>query len=287
MRLSSLKRVSHETESGNRVENAEDRLSEFSGWCPKASLLAERDSDLYRVLARSKLKRSVSAIALVLIASVLAVVVVSMPSTPAVARALKAGDWAEYTATEYSDGWGNMMDTYRVDVINVQTPNVTYKVTLKWFNVAYHNTWDDSKTLAVNLDAGGRDALFIVPAGLNPGDAFSDPILNRVTVSSAPKIGDRTVVHALLSARGFYKVEALIDYRWDVATGMLMEADSPYFSLKLSKTSLWQPSPIGYYIAASVALVATSIVLYKRDRVKALLNRLNKKAEASIRNSEA
>ena len=181
---------------------------------------------------------------------------------------VREGDWVEYSIQYTGSPPTDYPVWMRVEVLNVQATNITLEATRELINgtTATHS-------LTVNLETGAPD-LFIVPADLGEDDTFSHIDIGDITVAGvqdAPYAGvNRTIVVAVV-------IQIL--FRWDRATGVLLEAtqSSSEFTqhLKLDKTKMWQAQPLGlpidstiFYalIIAAVGVVAVVVffVLYRK-----------------------
>ncbi len=194
---------------------------------------------------------------------------------------VKAGDWAEYTLS----GAGALSYVYkeRIEVLEVQELNVMYRfISFHSYPYPISITWNETEIITANLNEGTDKTLFIIPAGLTPGDALSDPILGNITVSAAENVNGRMalkadLINAPLNGRG-YVGENYQKFTWDKNTGLLIQATSIVgvnrliSYLNLSNTNIWQaqtsPPLFLYMIIASIVIVSATVCVFVWSRIR-------------------
>jgi hypothetical protein len=144
----------------------------------------------------------------------------------------------------------------RVEVLNVQGTNITLEATRELINgtTATHS-------LTVNLETGAPD-LFIVPADLEDSDTFFHEDIGNITI-----VGVQDVPYAGLKRTIVIAAVVQILFRWDRATGVLVEAtqSASEFTqhLKIDKTNMWQAQTFGLPIDSTLlyALIIAAVCI--------------------------
>ena len=169
---------------------------------------------------------------------------------------VRQGAWVEYSI-EYTGSPPTDYPTWmRVEVLNVQGTNITLEATRELINGT-----TSTHSFTANLETGAPD-LFIIPADLGDSDTFSHADIGNITVAGVqdvPYAGvKRTIVVAVV-------IQML--FRWDRATGVLVEAtqSASEFTqhLKLDKTNMWQVQSLGLPIDSTgfYALIIAAVCI--------------------------
>jgi len=189
---------------------------------------------------------------------VLLVFSVFVSSAVCVEVGVKAGDWAEYSVGYSGSPPEYYPQQIRIEVLDVQATNVTLSVERVLINgtVDVHNVTGD-------VAFGMRD-LFIIPANISAGDSFFQVVVGGVPVAEIEDVpyagAERSILLGMVSQ---------ISFRWDKATGILVEAvqESSNFTQRLliTETNMWQsePSepPSGPRLDAATAAVVVVLVV--------------------------
>jgi hypothetical protein len=185
---------------------------------------------------------------------------------------VKKGDWIEYEVTTTgAPEEGHDVTWARMEILNVQGKEITVNVTTKAANGTF-----SSGIMTLNPEKGRVGVWFIIPANLNPGDAFFDASVGRnVTIEGSEQRtiagATRTVTHATTPER----IKS-----WDKATGVFVESVDtlPNYTLNAiaDKTNLWSAQAPEtdltlLYVAgagAAVIVVAVAVIAIARRRKK-------------------
>jgi hypothetical protein len=151
---------------------------------------------------------------------------------------VQAGDWIEYNVSSTgAPNQGHDVELARMEVTQVQAPNVTVEITSN-----YTDGTSETTTATLNLETGHLIDDFIIPAGLNVGDSFPDENYGNVTITGSEVLtvagAERTVLTATLGNNS---------YVWDQETGVSVEgntttADYSIYSVA-SSTNMWTAAP--------------------------------------------
>lgn len=199
----------------------------------------------------------------------LMVVVAPFAALAALSVGVKQDDWAEYdvafTGTPMID---HDVEWARMEVNDVEgvSVNVTF------FSLLSNGTVIDA-TESLDFESGQLIDYFIIPAGLEKGDAFYSNMDGNITIE---KVETRTYAGAARTVISGTTPETL--WFWDQATGVLVEARSVYpnFTLTtvMNKTGLWEPQifgfdpPVFYGLVAGVVVVIGVIAVFVLRRKK-------------------
>jgi hypothetical protein len=147
---------------------------------------------------------------------------------------VKAGDWIEYTVSSTgAPNQGHDVEWARMEVTQVQAPNVTVEITSN-----YTDGTSETTTSTLNLETGHLIDDFIIPARLKVGDSFPDENYGNVTITGSKVLSvagaERTVLTATLGNNS---------YVWDQETGVNVQgntttADYSIYSVA-SSTNMW------------------------------------------------
>jgi ribosomal protein L14 len=199
-------------------------------------------------------------VALLMFCAVAVMFAVPVAAAAEVTVGVKQGDWVEYNI-EYTGSPPTDYPTWmRVEVLDVQGTNITLEATRELINgtTATHS-------FTANLETGAPD-LFIVPADLEDSDTFSHADIGNITVAGVQDVPYAGVKRTIVIA-----VVIQILFRWDRATGVLVEAtqSASEFTqhLKLDKTNMWQAQPLGlpidstsFYVLIIAALCIVAVL---------------------------
>ncbi len=201
-------------------------------------------------------------LALLLIWVIVLTVIVPVAGLAEVSVGVKEGDWMEYEI-EYTgsppEGYPSWL---RVDVISVQGTSIDVLATRELVNGT-----TGSHSVTVDLETGVPD-LVLIPANLDDGDEFYHEVVGNITIID---VQDATYAGAKRTILLAPVTQVL--YRWDRATGVLLEAtqSSTGFTqhLLLDKTNMWGPQsselPFDstvFYTLILVAVVVVAVVVF-------------------------
>ncbi|HMK94499.1 MAG TPA: hypothetical protein VK536_03765 [Candidatus Limnocylindrales bacterium] len=180
---------------------------------------------------------------------------------------VKKGDWIEYQVKVI----GNPPPRYNVtwasiNVTSVQGENLGLYILTKFTNGSLL-----IENVTVNLVTRPGDS-FVIPSGLNPGEAFYNQFLGgNVTISGVVHrtvLGEeRTLVQGATNVTAYY---------WDRQTGILVQAKtvepigsntgfgiSKGFTVytKAIGTNIWQPQILGLNLNVFYAIIVAAVVV--------------------------
>jgi hypothetical protein len=169
---------------------------------------------------------------------------------------VQSGDWIEYTVNSTgAPNQGHDVAWAHMEVTDVQTPNVTVKITSN-----YTDGSSEEVTAILNLETGNLIDDFIIPAGLNVGESFPDENYGNVTITGSEirsyAGAQRTVLTATLGNNS---------YVWDQETGVSVEGNTTTSEYSIysvaSATNMWMPAPTQVQNSLSSAIMTLTGVL--------------------------
>ncbi len=213
-----------------------------------------------------------------LIAAIVNVAFIVFSLSCAVAQAeisvgVKKGDWIEYNVTttgnppipEHNVTWA------RLEILDVQGSEIRINSTSQARNGTL-----SSLIITLNIEKGQIGAWWIIPANLNPGEAFYDEFFQQnITIQGEEQLQYAGATRAITNATVPTRIK-----RWDKATGVFVQSDDDFsdFTIFVNayRTNLWNPQILGidstvFYAVVSVvvvAIAATALLLALRKRKK-------------------
>ncbi len=176
---------------------------------------------------------------------------------------VKKSDWIEYTvSTTGTPPEGHDVTWARMEILDLKGTDITVNVTTKARNGTY-----ESGIMNLNLAEGRVGVWFIIPANLNPGDAFFDASVGRnITIEGSKQ---RTIAGAMRTITHATTPERIKS--WDKATGVFVESIDTLQNYTLNalanKTNMWSSQVFGidppyFYLTALVIAAAAATVAY-------------------------
>jgi hypothetical protein len=179
---------------------------------------------------------------------------------------VKEGHWIEYRVITTGDvPEGHDVTWTRMDVVDVEGKNVSFKITL-----TYSDNVVQTKNETLNLEADNIMEGFIIPANLDAGEDFESNEGN-ITVNDVKEEtyagANRNIVFANTSQTQF---------SWDRSTGVLVEANASYpnFAIvtKVERTNMWQAQIFGIdpfiFSVPIIAMVIAVLAFFMIRKVK-------------------